>query len=144
VSTVLESADHALQIKYGYLFTKLTFRSFSERLKKVSCAKFDLGLPLRIFFCESTVLFSRTTHNTTSHQLVDQLSKPCPMASESSDDGHESHLTTLMMPRLASEAIKAVNFVVGLMKQPPRQHKNEVMADSSCSSAQDVLGREGQ
>jgi hypothetical protein len=43
VSTVLESADHALQIKYGYLFTKLTFRSISEWLKKVSCAKLDLN-----------------------------------------------------------------------------------------------------
>jgi hypothetical protein len=66
------------------------------------------------------------------------------MASESSDNGHESHLTPSMMPPLASEAIEAVNFVVGLMKQPPRQHKNEAMADSSCSSAQDVLGNEGQ
>jgi hypothetical protein len=41
VSTDLESADHALQIKYVYLITKLTSRSLSERLKKVSCANLD-------------------------------------------------------------------------------------------------------
>jgi hypothetical protein len=62
------------------------------------------------------------------------------MASESSDNGHESHLTPSMMPPLASEAIEAVNFAVGLMKQRPRQHNDGAMAGSSCSFAHDVLG----
>jgi hypothetical protein len=45
VSIVLESSDHALQVKCGYLFTKLTtFRSLSERLKKVTRVKLDLSL----------------------------------------------------------------------------------------------------
>jgi hypothetical protein len=66
------------------------------------------------------------------------------MASESSDDGHESHPTPSLMPSLASVANEAVNFVVGLMKQPLRRNKNEAMAGSSCSSAQDVLRRGDQ
>jgi hypothetical protein len=63
------------------------------------------------------------------------------MASESSGDGHKSHPTSSPMPSLASAAIEAVNFAVGLMKQPPRQNEDGTMAVLSCSSAQDVLGR---
>jgi hypothetical protein len=44
---------------------------------------------------------------------MDQPSKPCLMASESSDDGPESHPTPSMMPPLASEAIEVVNFCCG-------------------------------
>jgi hypothetical protein len=63
------------------------------------------------------------------------------MAFESSDDDHKSNPTPLLMPSLASVALEAVNFSLGLMKQPPRQHEDGAMDGSSCSSAQDVLGR---
>jgi hypothetical protein len=63
------------------------------------------------------------------------------MASKSSGDGHHSHPTPSPMPSLASVALEAVDFAVGLMKQPPRQRKDGVMLGSCCSSAQDVLGR---
>jgi hypothetical protein len=63
------------------------------------------------------------------------------MASESLDDGHKSHPTSSLMPSLASSAIEAVNFAVGLIKQPPRQNEDGAMAVLSCSLAQDVLGR---
>jgi hypothetical protein len=41
--------------------------------------------------------FSRTTHNKNIHQLIDRPPKPCPMAYESSDDGHKSHPTPSLM-----------------------------------------------
>jgi hypothetical protein len=63
------------------------------------------------------------------------------MVSKSSDDGHKSHPTPSLMPSLASVADEAVNFAVGLMKQPSRQHEDEPMGGSSSSSAQDVLRR---
>jgi hypothetical protein len=63
------------------------------------------------------------------------------MASKSSDDGNKSHLTPSLMPSLASVADEAVNFAMGLMKQPPRQHEDGAMGGWSSSSAQDVLGR---
>jgi hypothetical protein len=63
------------------------------------------------------------------------------MASESSGDGHKSHPTpSPMPPPLAPKAIEAVDFAVGLMKQPPRQHEDGVMVGWGFSSAQDVLG----
>jgi hypothetical protein len=46
------------------------------------------------------------------------------MASESSDDGHKSHPTASLMPPLASVALEAVNFAVGVTKQPPQQHED--------------------
>jgi hypothetical protein len=49
------------------------------------------------------------------------------MASKSSDDGRQSHPTPSLMPHLASVALEAVYFVVGLMKQPLRQHKDGAM-----------------
>jgi hypothetical protein len=106
VSTVLESADHALQIKYLYSFTKLTSTSRSELLKKVSCADTKFFVRVRTKYCT----FSRTTHNKNIHQLIDRPPKPCPMAYESSDDGHRSHPTPLLMPSLASVALEAVYF----------------------------------
>jgi hypothetical protein len=65
VSTVLEIADHALQIKYWYLITKLTSRSLSEWLKKVSCANLDFFVRVRTKYRT----FWRTTHN---NQLIDR------------------------------------------------------------------------
>jgi hypothetical protein len=65
------------------------------------------------------------------------------MASKSSDDGRQSHPTPSLMPPLASEAIEAVDFAVGLIKQPPRQHEDGAMVGWGFSSAQDVLGRGG-
>jgi hypothetical protein len=53
------------------------------------------------------------------------------MASKSSDDGHKSHPTSLLMSPLASVALEAVNFALGLTKQPPRQHEDGVMVGSS-------------
>jgi hypothetical protein len=85
-----------------------------------------------------------STHNTQmpSSPIDDTIeSKPCPMASKSSDDGHKSHQTPLLMPPLASAALEAVNFALGLTKQPQRQHEDGAMAGWSCFSAQDVLGR---
>jgi hypothetical protein len=119
---------------------KLTSTSRSEWLKKVSCANPDFFVRVR------TKYRTFFTHNSQQKHpsITDRPSKPCPMAPESSDDGRQSHPTPSLMPHLASIALEAVNFAVGLTKQPPRQHKNEAMADSSCSSAQDVLGREGQ
>jgi hypothetical protein len=61
VSTDLESADHALQIKYVYLITKLTSRSFSERLKKVSCANLVFFVRVRTKY--STFDFKRPPEN---------------------------------------------------------------------------------
>jgi hypothetical protein len=84
--------------------------------------------------------FSRTTHPS----ITDRPSKPCPMASKSSGYGHHSHPTPSPMPSLASVALEAVNFAVGLMKQPPRQRKDGAMAGWGFSSAQDVLGRGDQ
>jgi hypothetical protein len=49
------------------------------------------------------------------------------MASKSSGDGHHSHPTPSPMPSLASVTLEAVNFAVGLMKQPPPQHKDGAM-----------------
>jgi hypothetical protein len=67
------------------------------------------------------------------------------MASESSGDGYKSHPTPLLMPPLASEAIDAIDFAVGLMKQPPGQHEHGAMVGGwNFSSAQDVLGRGDQ
>jgi hypothetical protein len=66
------------------------------------------------------------------------------MATESSGDGHKSHPTPSLMPPLASEAIEAVDFAVGLIKQPLRQHEDGAMVRWGFSSAQDVLGRGGQ
>jgi hypothetical protein len=66
------------------------------------------------------------------------------MATESSGDGHKSHPTPSLMPLLASEAIEAVDFAVGLIKQPLRQHEDGAMVGWGFSSAQDVLGRGGQ
>jgi hypothetical protein len=79
VSTVLESGDHALQIKYWYLFTKLTstsrsYSSLSEQFKKVSCAKTDFFVRVHTKYRT----FSRTTHNKNIHQLIDRPPKPCP------------------------------------------------------------------
>jgi hypothetical protein len=74
------------------------------------------------------------THNSQQkiHQLIDRPPKPCPMASVSSDDGHKSHPTSSLMPPLASVALKAVNFAVGVTKeQPPRQHEDGAMVGSS-------------
>jgi hypothetical protein len=133
VSTVLESGDHALQITHRYFFTKLTSSSLSEQLKKVSCADTS-------FFCELRTKVRYFSH-TTQQSTIDRPPKPCPMASESSDDGHKSHPTSSLMPPLASVALKAVNFAVGVTKQPPRQHEDGAMVGSCCSSAQDVLGR---
>jgi hypothetical protein len=66
------------------------------------------------------------------------------MASESSGDGYKSHPTPSLMPPLASEAIEAIDFAVGLMKQLPRQHEDGAMVGRGFSSAQDVLGRGDQ
>jgi hypothetical protein len=66
------------------------------------------------------------------------------MATETMSDGHKSHPTPSLMPPLASEAILAVDFAVGLIKQPPRQHEDGAMVAWGFSSAQDVLGRGGQ
>jgi hypothetical protein len=66
------------------------------------------------------------------------------MASKSSDDGHKSHPTPSLMPPLASIADEAIDFAVGLIKQPPRQHEDGAMVGWGFSSAQDVLGRGGQ
>jgi hypothetical protein len=38
------------------------------------------------------------------------------------------------MPSLASVALEVVNFAMGLMKQPPRQHEDGVMGGSSSFS----------
>jgi hypothetical protein len=46
------------------------------------------------------------------------------MAFKSSDDGHKSHPTPSLMPSLASVADEAINFAMGLMKQPPQQHED--------------------
>ena len=45
------------------------------------------------------------------------------------------------MPPLAYEAIEAIDFAVGLIKQPLRQHEDGAMVGWGFSSAQDVLGR---
>jgi hypothetical protein len=66
------------------------------------------------------------------------------MASESSGDGYKSHPTPSLMPLLASEAIEAIDFAVGLMKQPPWQHEDGAIVGWGFSSAQDVLGRGDQ
>jgi hypothetical protein len=138
VSTVLESADHAPQIKYGYLFTKLTFRSLSEQLKKVSCAICESTYKYRTFFTHNSQHNQPSTHRSTIETMSDGLGIIGRWPRE------PSNTITDAFPCLASVANEAVNFVVGLMKQPSRRNKNEVMAGSSCSSAQDVLRRGGQ
>jgi hypothetical protein len=106
-------------------------------LKKVSCANTDFFVRVRT----KVLYFLRTTHPS----ITDRPPKPCPMAFKSSDkNGHKSHTTPSLMPPLASVALKAVNFAVGLMKQPPRQHEDGAMTALSCSSAQDLLGRGDQ
>ena len=101
-------------------------------------AKLGVGADLNFFV--SYVQKYRTFSHTTQQSTIDRPSKPCPMASKSSGDGHHSHPTPSPMPSLASVALEAVNFAVGLMKQPPRQRKDGVMLGSCCSSAEDVLG----
>jgi hypothetical protein len=73
VSTVLESTDHALQIKYWYSFTKLTSTSRSELLKKVSCANTPFFVRVRTkvlyFFTHNTPIHHRSTTETMSDGL---------------------------------------------------------------------------
>jgi hypothetical protein len=66
------------------------------------------------------------------------------MASKSLDDGRQSHPTPSLMPHLASVALEAISFAVGLTKQPPRQHKDGAMVSLCCYSTQDLLGRGDQ
>jgi hypothetical protein len=99
-----------------------------------------LGVGADLYFFVSYVQKYRTFSHTTQQSTIDRPPKPCPMAFKSSDDGYKSHLTPSLMPPLASEAIEAIDFAVGLMKQPPRQHEDGAMAGLSCSSAEDVLG----
>jgi hypothetical protein len=99
----------------------------------------------RWFFCESTYhvpyFFARNSQQ--KHpSITDRPSKPCPMASKSSDDGRHSHPTPSSMPSLASVALEAVNFAVGVTKQPPRQHDNGAMGGSSSFSTR--CAREGE
>ena len=104
------------------------------------------GLVRTSFFCEvRTKVPYFFAHNSQQKHpsITDRPSKPCSMASESSDDGRQSHPAPSLMPPLASVALEAIDFAVGLMKQPPRQHEDGTMVHSSCFSAQDVLGRGG-
>jgi hypothetical protein len=75
---------------------------------------------------------------------IDRPPKPCPMASESSGNGYKSHPTPSLMPPLASETIETIDFAVGLMKQPLRQHEDGAIVGWGFSSAQDVLRRGDQ
>jgi hypothetical protein len=93
----------------------------------VSCANTPFFVRVRTKYRT----FSRPTHNKKIHQLIDRPPKPCPMASKSSDDGHKSHPTPSPMPSLVSVALSAIDFAVGLMKQPLRQHEDGAMVGSS-------------
>jgi hypothetical protein len=52
---------------------------------------------------------------------------------------YKSHPTPSMMSSLASDAIEAIDFAVGLIKQLPWPHKDGVMVGWGFSSAQDVI-----
>jgi hypothetical protein len=66
--------------------------------------------------------------------ITDRPSKPCLMASKSSDDGRHSHPTPSSMSSLTSVALEAVNFAVGVRKQPPQHHEDGAMGGSSKSA----------
>ena len=131
MSTDIKSRDYALQVVRSLLLQVPTLGQ-------------SWGLVRTSFFCEvRTKVPYFFAHNSQQKHpsITDRPSKPCPMASKSSGDGHHSHPTPSPMPSLASVALEAVNFAVGLTKQPPRQHNDGAMTDSSCSFAHDVLGR---
>ena len=77
MSTVLESADHALQITYRYLFTKLTSSSLSEQLKKVSCANTPFFVRVRTqvpyFFTHNSQQKHPSTHRSSTETMSDGL-----------------------------------------------------------------------
>jgi hypothetical protein len=79
-----------------------------------------LGVSADLYFFVSYVQKYALFYAKQLPSISDQPSKPCPMASKSSDDGHKSHPTPSLMPPLASVADEAVNFVEDSSKQPPQ------------------------
>jgi hypothetical protein len=79
------------------------------------------GVVRTSFFCEATYKSTHYFSRSNAHPSPIEP-KSCPMASKSSCDGHKSHPTPSQMSPLASVAVEAVNFAVGLMKQPSLQH----------------------